>query len=363
MIRTGEPVLDGNEQKYVLDCLKRNWISFGGKYTKKFEAQFAKYLGVKYALACSSGTAALHLALTSLGIDAGDEVIIPDFTIIASASTVIWTGAKPVLVDVDQYFCIDPNKIEEKITPKTQAIMVVHMYGNPANMEAILKIAKRYQLYVIEDACGAHGAEVLGQKVGSIGDVGCFSFYSTKTITTGEGGMVVTNNQKIAEKIAILRDYGHAQPRFTHKVLGFNYRLTDLQAAIGLAQLEKIAQKVNKKRKIASNYNKLLDGTAELTLVKDPPWGRSAFWMYPLLVNDTFGRSRDQIIKILLKQGIEATPFFTPISQQPVFKGIYNICPKSQELSKRGLYIPSGINLSLDQQKYVVNTLLSIVKK
>lgn len=362
MIRTGEPALDGNEQKYVLDCFKDNWISFGGKYTKKFETQFAKYLGVKYALSCSSGTAALHLALTSLGIGKGDEVIIPDFTIIASASTVIWTGAKPVFCDVDDYFCIDPKKIEEKITPKTRAIMVVHMYGHPANMEAILKIAKKHQLYVIEDACSAHGAEVLGQKVGSIGDIGCFSFYATKTITTGEGGMVVTNNKKIAQQVMILRNYGHTKPLFTHQVLGFNYRVTDLQAAIGLAQLERINQIIAAKVKITKIYNSLLKDVNQIELPKEPVWGKPVYWVYGILIK--LPADRDKVIRKLIKKGIESTPFFTSMSHQPILKKyVHNTYPKSEDLSKRGLYIPTGINLSLNQQKYVADTLLSIFKK
>lgn len=367
-IPTSQPVLNGNERKYLLDCLKRNWISFGGKYTQEFEKNFADFLGVKYALSCSSGTAALHLALVALGIGSGDEVIIPNFTIISSASTVIWTGAKPVLVDVDQYFCIDPSKIEEKITKKTKAIMVVHMYGNPANMDKIQTIAKKYHLFIIEDSCMAHGAMVGSKKVGSIGGIGCFSFYASKNITCGEGGMVVTSNRKIAKKIKLFRNYAEEKPRFNHTVLGFNYRMTDLQAAIGLAQLERIEKIVKRKRQIAQNYRKLLKDCPEVILPKDPSWGKSVFWMFGILINSNFGISRDEIIKKLSQKGIESTRFFVPISDQPVFKkgkdirfpDIGGIYPVSEDISSRGLYLPSGLGITYKQQEKVVSRLLSL---
>lgn len=368
-IPTSEPVLDGNERKYVLDCLKNNWISFGGKYTKKFEERFAEYVGSSYAIVCSSGTAALHLALLALGIGKGDEVIIPDFTIICSASMPILTGAKPVLVDVDEYFCLDPKKIEEKITKKTRAIMPVHMYGNPANMTEILKIARKYKLYIIEDACMAHGVEINSKKVGSIGDIGCFSFYSSKTIATGEGGMVVTNNKEIAQKVRAFRDYGHEKLRFTHYVLGFNYRITDIQAALGLAQLEKIEKKIKRRLEITKTYQRMLGNIKEVQLVKSPPWGKSIPWMYGLLINDSFGRSRDEIIELLYEKGIEAQRFFTPMHKQPVFKkgkessypdisGSYLV---SEDIGKRGLYLPSGLNITSKKQERIVESLLSLV--
>lgn len=367
IIPINEPVLDGNEKKYLLDCLKRNWISFNGKYTQKFERQFAKFLEVKYALSCSSGTSSIHLALLALGIGEGDEVIIPNFTIIASASTVIQVGAKPVLVDVDEYFCIDPLKIEDKITPKTKAIMVVHMYGNPANMQKIMRIAKKHKLFVIEDACSAHGALFNGKKVGSIGDLGCFSFYSTKIITSGEGGMVVTSNKILAERLIQFRDYGHTKPRFTHKILGYNYRLTDIQASLGLAQLEKIDKKIKKKRKLAENYNMLLEGVKEVVTPKDPSWGESCFWAYTLIIKKSFGRNRDQIISSMKDKGISCERFFVPMSQQPVFRSKKPFYPdikdsyhRSWDVSASGLILPSGLGLSLSDQKRVVKTLLSL---
>lgn len=370
-IPTSEPVIDGNEKKYILECLKDNWISAGGKFSQEFEKKFAKYIGTKYAITCSNGTAALHLALKALGIGRGDEVIIPDFTIICSASMTILSDAKPVLVDVDKFWCLDPSKIEEKITPRTKAIMAVHMYGNPANMKAIMRIARKHKLLVIEDACAAHGAEVEGEKVGSIGDVGCFSFYASKNITTGEGGMVVTNNKEIAEKVNLLKSHAFEQPRFIHRFLGFNYRLTNLQAAVGLAQLEKIKEKVAKRREIANYYSLLLQGEKTVELPSEPSWGKSVFWMYGILIKPSFGRSRDEIISLLAQNGVGSERFYTPMSQQPVFRkttdprhpDISGKYPVSQDVGARGLYIPSGLGLSKDQQKQVVKVLKSLIKK
>ena len=368
-IPTNEPVLDGNEKRYALECFEKNWISAGGKFTKEFEEKFAKYLGVKHAVVCSNGTSAIHLALKALKIGKGDEVIIPDFTIICSASMTILSDAKPILVDVDKYWCIDPAKIEEKITTRTKAIMVVHMYGNPANMEEIMKIARKHKLFVIEDACAAHGAEVNGKKVGSMGDVNCFSFYASKNITSGEGGMVTTNNSKLAQRIRYLKSHCFEVPRFMHRELGFNYRMTDVQAAIGLAQLENINNKVARRREIASNYAKLFSGVKEIELPHDPPWGKSVFWMYSILINHSFGKSRDDTIRLLGKKGIGSERFFTPMSQQPVFqkhtdnrypdiKGNYAM---SWDIGKRGMYIPSGLNLSFKQQERIAKTLLSLI--
>lgn len=364
---TSEPVLDGNEKKYVLDCFKRNWISAGGYFTKQFEERFARWLGVKYAVACSNGTTAIHLALTALGIGPGDEVIIPDFTIICSASMTILTGANPVLVDVDRYWCMDPGNIEAKITSRTKAIMPVHMYGNPANMEKILAIARKHHLFVIEDACAAHGATVGRHKVGSMGDINCFSFYASKNITSGEGGMVVTNKKELADTVRLLRSHAFEHPRFVHRMLGFNYRLTDLQAAVGLAQLENIDKKVARRREIADRYAKLFADIVDIELPAEPPWGKSTFWMYSILIKPTFGKTRDEIIELLAKQRVGSERFFSPMSKQPVFltgkdsrypdtRGSY---PVSDDVAARGLYLPSGLNITFDQQRRVVRSLVA----
>lgn len=372
LLRTSEPKFDGNELKYVSDCFKNNWISHGGKYTKLFEEKFAKFAGTKYAIAVSSGTASLHLALLALGIGGGDEVIIPDFTIIASASTVILTGARPVPVDVDPLsWTINPKLIEEKITPKTRAIMVVHMYGIPADMPSIMRIARRHNLAVVEDACMAHGVSVGGKIVGSIGDAGCFSFYSSKTIAAGEGGMVVTNSRKIAEKVRLLANQAFEEPRFVHRFLGFNYRLTDIQAAIGLAQLENIKKHLARKREISRNYDSLFEN---VTQIKKPPrvlWGEVIPWMYTILINDEFGKSRDEIVNLLKGKGIETELFFTPMSEQPVFKNrkdprypdLSSLNPVSRDLGNRGLYLPSGLNITFSEQKRVVDAIVALIKR
>ena len=265
MIPVCEPVLDGREMKYVTDCLETNWISSAGKYISLFEEKFSAYCNVPHGVACSNCTTGLHMSYVALGIGAGDEVIIPDFTLIVSANTVILAGAKPVLVDVDpRTWCIDAAKIEAKITPRTRAIMVVHMYGHPCDMEAICEIAKRHNLFVIEDCAQAHGAEVNGRKAGSFGDVSCFSFYGNKILTTGEGGMVLCKDEKIAEKLRLLRNQGFQEPRFVHEVMGFNYRMTNVQAAIGVAQTEMVEEKIAAKRRIGATYNAALGGESFL---------------------------------------------------------------------------------------------------
>lgn len=369
---TNIPVLDGNEKKYVMDCFDANWISAGGKYTTQFEENFAKWLGVKYAVACSSGTAAIHLALAALGVGPGDEVIIPDFTIICSASMTILSGAKPVLVDVDnEQWCIKPDQIEEKITERTKAIMPVHMYGNPANMDPIIEIARKYNIPVVEDACAAVGAESGGKKVGSIGNAGCFSFYASKNLVTGEGGMVATDDEEIANMVRLLRSHAFEKPRFVHRFIGFNYRLTDVQAAIGVAQLEKADEKIAKRREIATNYNSLLKDVIEVQIPKDPVWGKSTFWMYSILINDNFGLTRDEIINALGEKGIGSERFYTPMSEQPIFKqgtdprypDISGQYPVSKDVGARGLYLPSGLGLTMADQERVVGVLKSLIKK
>lgn len=365
---TSEPVLDGNEKKYIIDALDRNWISAGGKYTQELEEKWAKYVGMKYGVACSNGTIAIHLAITALGLSPGDEIIIPDFTIICSASMPILAGLKPVLVDVDEYWCMDPSKIEEKITPKTRAIMPVHMYGNSANMEPILKIAKKHNLLVIEDACAAHGAEVGGKKVGSMGDISCFSFYASKNVTSGEGGMILTNNKDVAEYAKSLRSQGFEKIRFIHRYLGFNYRMTDLQAAVAVAQVENVEKKVAKRREIAKNYIELLKDIPEIETHKEVPWGKSTFWMFGVLIKDSFGRSRDQVIEKMHDLGVGTERFYTPMSRQPVFiKGgdskypdIGGAYPISLYVGSHGLYLPSGLGITKKDQERAVKALLSL---
>jgi len=366
MIPVCEPVLNGRETTYVQDCLETNWISSTGKYIGLFEEKFSAYCGVPYGVACSSGTTAIHLALAALGIGPGDEVIIPDFTLIVSANMVILAGARPVLVDVDpRTWCIDPKVIEEKITPRTKAIMAVHMYGHPCDMDVIMDIAGRHRLAVIEDCAEAHGAEINGRRVGAIGDVGCFSFYGNKILTTGEGGMAVCRDPRIAERMQLLRNQGFQEPRFVHAVVAFNYRMTNVQAAIGLAQTEMVEEKVRQKRWIGQTYNELLASQTDLTLPYEEPWAKNVYWMYGVLINESFGVTKDQLMQELRSKGVDTRSFFCPMSIQPVFQGEGSLYPDtsgnypvSVDLWNRGLYLPSGLGLTRSQMEEVVDKLL-----
>ena len=374
MIPVFEPKLFGNEEKYVLDCLRSNWISSSGPYLNKLEEKFSKYIGVNYGQTCTSGSVALQLALEALDVKGG-EVIIPDFTIIVCATSAINAGAKPVLVDVDKKtWCIDVSKIEEKITKKTKSIMPVHMYGHPCDMDPIMELSKKYNLHVVEDCCQTHGTEYKGKKVGSFGDVNAFSFYANKAITCGEGGMTVTNNEELAERVKLLRNVGFTEPRFLHYVKGFNYRMTNIQAAIALAQLENIDKIVGIKRIIAKKYNKLLEDYVEdgwFTLPYEAEWAKNNYWMYSILINDSFGLSRDEVMVKLKENGVDTRSFFYPMHQQPLFKNnkdrlypnVKGKYPVSDYISKRGLYLPSGLTLIDDQIKEVVDKLVSLKKK
>jgi len=335
-IPVAEPDLSGNEMKYITDCVQSSWISSKGEYIELFEKGFARFVGTKYAVSTSNGTTALHLALHALGIGKNDEVIVPDLTFIATANTVIYTGAKPVVVDVERNtWNIDPTDIIKKITKRTKAIIVVHLYGHPANMEKIEEIAQKYHLLIIEDAAEAHGAEIrmkniesgiknreyIWKKVGSIGKVGCFSFYGNKIITCGEGGMVTTNDEMLVKKMKILRDHGQTpNRRYFHEVIGFNYRMTNVQAAIGLAQLERINQFIEKKRQIAFKYSSQLKKIKGITVPPSENWAKSVFWMYSLLIDKPFPLNRDQVMQLFEKHGIETRPFFIPLHKMPPYK-------------------------------------------
>ena len=355
-----EPFLTGKEMEYVMDCLRTNWISSAGKYVNEFEQRFAEYIGCKYGISTTSGTTALHLALAALKIGRGDEVIVPAFTMIAPVFAVVYTGAKPVLVDADpETWNIDVNKIEEKITPNTKAIIPVHIYGHPCDMDPIMEIAEKYNLWVIEDAAEAHGAEYKGKKVGSFGHVSCFSFYANKIITTGEGGMVVTNDEKIAERARRLKDQAYSpERRFLHTDIGFNYRMTNIQAAIGLAQLEHIDEFVEMRRRNAYLYNSRLKDVPGITLPPEKEWAKNVYWMYSILIEENeFGMSRDKLMEELAKKGIETRSFFIPMHKQPaflsmgLFKGkTYSI---AEEISEKGFYLPSSSGLKKEKIEYI----------
>jgi len=298
MIPVCEPTLNGNEKKYVLDCLDTNWISSNGKYIELFETKFAEFCNVKYGVSCSNGTTALHLALAVLNIGKDDEVIIPDFTMIATINSVLYTGAKPIVVDSEmQSWNMDVDKIEEKITEKTKVIMVVHTYGHPINMEKVNEIAKKHNLFVIEDAAEAHGAEFNGKKIGSLSDIACFSFYANKIITTGEGGMIVTNNEKYAERAKLLKNHAFTKPRFVHHEIGFNYRMTNIQAAIGLAQVENVDKLVEARIKNAQLYNQKLKDVKGVILPPEQSNVKNVYWMYGILIEKEFGMSAKEVMK------------------------------------------------------------------
>ncbi len=334
-------------------------MSSQSKYVTEFEEKFSEFCGAKYGVATSSGTTALHLALAALDIGKSNEVIIPTFTMVATANAVTYTGANPVLVDSElNTWNIDVEKVEEKITDKTKAIMVVDIYGHPVDMDPVLDIAKDHGLYVIEDAAESHGAEYKGRKTGSFGDIACFSFYANKIITTGEGGMLVTNNEELAEKARWLRSlaFGRFGKHFYHEAVGFNYRMSGLQAALGLAQLEQIDRFLSIHRNNAKLYNSLLSELGDkITLPPEAPWAKNVYWMYSILIQEKFGLSRDSLIGNLELDGIETRTFFYPVHVQPIYAQQYTgeKFPVAEELSRKGINLPSGNTLTADEVIYV----------
>jgi perosamine synthetase len=342
-----EPVIEQDEIDSVTAALRRGEISGNfGKALSEFEARFAEYCGCRFGVAVTSGSTALHLAVGAVGIQPGDEVLISASTNIATALAVAHNNATPVPVDSENVtWNLDLDLIEDLITPNTRAIIPVHLYGHPVDMDRLMEIAHRYNLVVIEDAAEAHGAIVRGRKVGSFGDMACFSFYANKIITTGEGGMVVTNNEKLAERLRLLRNLGFTTPRFRHEVLAYNFRMTGYQAAMGVAQLNKIESIISEKRRVAHIYNRYLNDILGLQLPAELDWARNVYWMYALTVNPDFGLSRDQLISKLAEAGIETRTFFCPMNQQPCLQDIPGFrsdpLPIADSIWTTGLYLPS----------------------
>jgi perosamine synthetase len=361
MIPVATPCLNGKELEYVTDCIKSSWISSIGKYVTQFEDNFAAFCGTAYAISASNGTTALHLALVSLDIGEGDEVIVPDLTFVATANAVLYCGAKPVFVDSDEKtWNIDPSKIEENITERTKAIIVVHLYGHPCDMAPIIKIAERYNLRVIEDAAEAHGAEYNLRRVGSFGDAGVFSFYGNKIITTGEGGMITTNNTELMKKMRMLRDHAMSNTkRYWHDVLGYNYRMTNIQAAIGVAQMEQINGFIEAKRRNAAIYNSLLNKIDGITLPPEADGCKNVYWMYSVLIEDNFGISRDEVMVRLQEKGIDTRPFFYPLHQLPIYRRD-TVYPVSMTLSRKGINLPSATTLTETDIRTVCEALYSL---
>ncbi len=343
-----EPDVGEKEWQYVSECILSGWISSTGSFVPRFEKAFADFCGVEHAISTSSGTTALHLALLACGIGPGDEVIVPTLSFIATANAVVYTGATPVFADSDPVtWNIDPAGIEPLVTRRTRAIIAVHLYGHPADMDALLDIASRHDLLVIEDAAEAHGALCRGRRVGSMGDLAIFSFFGNKIVTTGEGGMVVTDNARFAEQVRLLRDHGmDPDRRYWHTTLGFNYRLTNMQAAVGLAQMEKIDTILLRKRQNARAYAEVLREVPGIRLPPEEEWAENVYWLYSILVDEqVFGMSRDMLMERLREQGIETRPFFHPIHRQPVY-GLPGRLEVAEHLAAHGLSLPSSSRLS-----------------
>lgn len=343
-----KPSLDGNELKYLQDCLKSTWISSKGKYLSEFEKKFANNIGVKYATATSNGTAALHLALLALGIGQGDEVIVPTLTYVASVNAIRYTGATPVFVDsLEGTWQMNPEEIQYKITPRTRAIMAVHLYGYPCNMDAISSITRKHRLLLVEDCAEAIGAQYKNCPVGNFGHIAAFSFYGNKTITTGEGGMVVTSDSSLYERVVLYKSQGVDQERqYWHNVVGYNYRMTNLCAAIGLAQLEQIDTFIEQKRHLAQWYREGLKGLPVQLQQEEKDFFHS-YWMCSIIVPHQ--SQRDHLLNYLYERGIEARPFFCPIHLMPMYKSQDEHYPIAEALSARGINLPSWPGLSKEQ--------------
>ena len=370
-INVSEPDISKLELKNTIEAVKSGFISGStGKFIKQFEEEFAKFCGASFAVACNSGTAALQLAIRVADIKEGDEVIVPTFTNIASLLCIVYAGAKPVLVDSRaDTWCMDETLVEAKITPRTKAILPVHIYGHPVKMDTIMQIAKKHNLLVIEDAAEAHGATCDGKMVGSFGELSCFSFYANKIITTGEGGMTLTSSQKFADKMKVLRNLAFQDTvRYLHEDLGYNYRMTNIQAAIGVAQLSRINQFIEKKREMAQWYNKGLKKVKGVTLPVEMPWAKNVYWMYGIVVNEKkFGMSKEMLMQELKKRGIDSRSFFIPMHQQPVFHtmGLFKgeSYPVSENIGKNGLYLPSGLTIKKSQVSYICRTIKELSKR
>ena len=368
-IPVNEPLLDGNEKKYLAECIDTGWISSEGPFVERFEKNFASRIGRKHGIAVTNGTAALDAAIEAIEIKSGDEVILPAFTIISCVLQIVRSGAKPVLIDSDPVtWNMDVNQIESKITKKTKAIMVVHIYGLPVDMDPVIEICKKYGLKLIEDTAEQIGQSYKGKLCGSFGDISTMSFYPNKHITTGEGGMIFTDDDNLAEKCRKLRNmYFQEDKRFVHEKLGWNLRMTNIQASLGVAQLERLDDFVLKKRWIGHKYNELLkelDGI-QLPLPKTN-YSENIYWVYGVVLDDTIKFSASEAIKLLTKHNVGSRPFFFPIHQQPVLKklGLFldEKYPVAEKLYQRGFYIPSGLALNEKQLEEVASILKSIIK-
>jgi Predicted pyridoxal phosphate-dependent enzyme apparently involved in regulation of cell wall biogenesis len=376
MIPVNQPLLGEREMEYVTECVRTGWISSAGRFIEEFENKWAAYCGMKFGVAVSNGTTALQVALGCLDLGADDEVIMPSFTIISCAMAIVEHGLVPVLVDSDpRTWCMDVSQIEARITNRTRAIMAVHIYGHPVDMDPLLALAKKHNLVVIEDAAEAHGAEYLSgrnganafwRRCGSMGHISTFSFYANKLITTGEGGMVLTNDSIIAEKARSLRNLCfRPERRFFHTELGYNYRMTNMQAALGVAQLERFEQIIAKKRRMGAEYTKRLQEIPSMQLPVEESWAKQVYWMYGLVLDESTGMDAVEFARRLDTQGVQTRPFFLGMHEQPVFRarGLFKgeHYPIAERIAKQGLYIPSGLALTNAQLEETCNVVKRIL--
>lgn len=352
------PEIRGNEWKYIKDCLDTNWVSSVGSYVDLFEVKFAEFLGSPKCIVTVNGTAALHLSLVALGIGNGDEVIVPSMTFISPVNAIKYTGATPVFVDVCRdTFVMDVTKVEGLITSKTKAILPVHIYGHPVDMDPLMEIARKYGLYVIEDATESLGSTYKGRQTGTIGDSGCFSFNGNKLITTGAGGMISTNNTEFGDRLKYLSNQaksGTQNGAFYHVESGYNYRMPNIVAAMGVAQLENISEYIDVKRKNADTYKRYLKDVKGITLPVEKEWATNVYWLYSVVVEDDYGMERDVLSKLLKEKGIENRPFFMPVHEMPPYKDCrHGDMGATDFLSKKGLNLPSSVSLKADEIKYI----------
>lgn len=369
-IPVNEPLLNGNEKKYLCECIDTGWISSEGPFVKEFEQKMSASVGRKYGIAVSNGTAALEVAVQALGISEGDEVIMPTFTIISCAMAVTKVGAVPVLVDSNMDdWNMNVDEIESKITDKTKAIMIVHIYGLPVRIDKVLELAKKYNLKVIEDAAEMHGQTFNGKPCGSFGDISTFSFYPNKHITTGEGGMVVTDDEYLAERCCLLRNLCFRKDfRYMHDKISDNYRFTNLQAAVGLAQLERLNEFVEIKREMGRYYTQELQDVDGIRLpIARTDYAENIYWVYGILLNDDIKVDNRQMQKLLAEEGIGTRTFFWCMHEQPVYKeqGLFanEKYPNAEYLARKGFYIPSGLALTKEQMKQVVITVKKVLQQ
>ncbi len=376
IIPVNEPLLGELEFDNVNECLRTGWISSSGRFIEEFEQEWAAYCGRRYGVAVSNGSTALQVAIACLNLQPGDEVILPTFTIISCITAILYNGGTPVLVDAEpRTWCMDVSQVKTKITSRTRAIMPVHIYGHPVDMDPLLDLAEQHEIAIIEDAAEAHGAEYLSQagpgapswhRCGSFGLASTFSFYANKLITTGEGGMVVTDDSEVAEKARSLRNLCF-QPgrRFFHEQLGFNFRLTNIQAAIGVAQVKRMEQIIAQKRHMGQEYNRRLQHIRGLQLPVEEEWARNVYWMYGVVVDEETGLDAVKLGQILGERGIETRPFFLGMHEQPALhkRGLFldEHYPVAERIARQGLYLPSGLALTEDQMDHVCETVQEVM--